>query len=182
MSIRDEEAAIRERLRRLQELDLATYNRIVAENSRIYSKQMELYSVENELRQYGWPGAILFAYPGTYFMGRTGAEMRRRVSELLQRREYLINELRRERIQLQQLAEQRSIIAREIQELTARLTRIRQIITEQEARKAEMERRMREREQEIKWLLQELEEARRTGDLRRTEAVLRRLRELGFQI
>jgi len=178
VSIRSHEKFLRDRLAKLQELDLALNNRILAEREHLYMKQLELQSIDSRLRALGWPGTMIIAYPGTYFLGRYGAEYRDEVNRLVRRREELIKDIERERRMITELSEQRSRVTAEIQDIVARLAKIEKIITEQKERE-ELERRKKE---EVIWLLHELQEARKVNDLARIEAIIRRLRELGYTI
>lgn len=175
----DEERELREKINRLNELFVAISNRLVAEKNKIYTKQQELLSIENELRtRYGWPGVATAVWPGTYLLGKYGREFREQLEKLLQRREYLINEIEKERKLITKLTMDSAKVAKNIQELTSQLAQITKVITARRAREEERRRVQRE----VEWLLEELKEARRVGDTRRVNEIVRRLRELGFPV
>ena len=90
---------------------------------------------------------------------------------------YLEQEIQREQRLIEQLQEQRSVLAAEIQRLAEEISRVRleemmRIAREEEAR----------RQREIAWLLEELNRLIRMGDVRGAEEVKRRLRALGYNI
>jgi hypothetical protein len=167
------ESELRDRLARLQQLDLAITNRIMAERDSLWRKQWELQSIDARLAAMG---PIL---PLTY-IGATIAGEREKMERamLLERRRQLIEEIRRERETLDQLYAQRRQVAAEIQKVTEELTRIRAIITEQEARRREEEAKQRM----IGWLLEELRYRELMGDRVGAEEIRRRLRELGYPV
>ena len=166
------EKQLRERLNRLQELDTALLNRITAEQSRLWRKYMELQSLRQRL--VAMAPLAPFVGLGALIAGGTREAER---ALLLDRMRYLEQEIQREQRLIEQLQEQRSVLAAEIQRLAEEISRVRleemmRIAREEEAR----------RQREIAWLLEELNRLIRMGDVRGAEEVKRRLRALGYNI
>ena len=166
------EKNLRERLNRLQELDTALLNRIMAEQNRLWRKYMELQS----LRQRLVAMAPLAPLAGLGALLAGGTKEFERVL-LLDRMRHLEQEIQKEQRLIEQLQEQRSVLAAEIQRLAEEISRIR---LEEMVRMARSEEAR--RQQEIAWLLEELKRLISMGDVRGAEEVKRRLRALGYEI
>jgi cysteinyl-tRNA synthetase len=168
-----EESELRDRLARLQQLNMALTERILAERDRLWRKQWELQNIEMRIARMA---PIL---PLAYIGGILAGEKEKMEKELLlDRRRELIREINREKEILDQLYAQRVQLASEIQRVTEALTRIREILTEQEMRRREEETKQRM----IGWLIEELKYREATGDKAGAEQIRRRLRELGYPV
>jgi len=168
-----EESELRDRLARLQQLNMALTERILAERDRLWRKQWELQNIEMRIARMA---PIL---PLVYIGGVLAGEKEKMERELLlSRRRELIEEINREKEILDRLYAQRVQLASEIQKVTEALTRIREILTEQEMRKREEDTRRRM----IGWLIEELKYRESIGDRAGAEQIRRRLRELGYHV
>jgi len=160
MSTRESE--LRDRLNRLQQMDMALMNRIMVERDRLWRKQMELMSLRQQLA--AMAPVMPFAALGALALG--GRSEARRVL-LLDRIQNLEREIMRERELLRQLEEQRSRLAEAIHMLTEELTRVR-VLTEEQWRR-----------EYIQWLYQELRAAIAAKDEARVRWIMQQLRALG---
>jgi len=167
----DEEKRSRSMLDRLRELDLALANRIVAEQTNLWYKQMELQSIEQQLRRYapiiglGLVGAAV-----------TGELEKAKQTFLLSRRAELIREIQREKQELDRLRRQRSEVAEGIVRLTAELARIR---TEMLGRVPEE---VTARQARIQQLIDMYTDALYRGDMATANRIREMLRRMGVSI
>lgn len=149
--------------------DLGT--QYVAEMEAIAAKRSELIGIEAKLTQYGWPGITLGAYLGSYLTPQ-GRQFREEINRLLQRRQYLIQEIERERQRMVDIAMRRQAIAAELAQISMLES---QRILEQAERRRKLE-------AAVPQIAELLEEYQKTRDPILKEMYRRRLRELGYRI